>query len=281
MSLTEPKQAADNEIRIQSIRFLRDVVLPISWYAGKINQALKARNWYLFLTGVLLLLIPILLAGASVFAKSHVSDAPLIVAQLTGVLTGVVALQRLIAAALAQQQRYGAWYKASSDLKKLWYGLQSGWLNRGLAKDWPQQRPAFLTDLTDRVAQGRAIASDEQADFFQKLSLPTVDVLDYLSKARTDVSSLLGNLAPGITSGAAQAGKLLEARQDIAKNDSLIKSYEPEIVAKQATINSIADDKDPLKIAAKEALAALQKLRDAALLAKRAAEAQVAALQVI
>jgi hypothetical protein len=280
MSLTDQAKASDDQVRLQSIRFLRDAVLPINWYSGKITEALNERNKYIVRTGALLVVIPIVLAAVSAIPKSYVSDAPLIVAQLTGVLTGLVGLQRWIGEALAQQQRYGAWYKASSDLKKLWYGLQSSWLNRGLAKNWPEQREAFLADLADRHAQGRAVVSDEEADFFQKLTLPTVDILSYLSKARTDVSGLLTSLAPVITSAADLAGALLKARQDVAKNDSLIKSYEPEIAAKEKTIKEIADDKDVVKIAAKEALVALQKAKDVAVLAKRTAEAQIASLQV-
>jgi hypothetical protein len=274
----------DEDVRTQSIRFILDVILPISWYARKIDEAWTRRNWYLWASGALLLIIPLVLSSVSFLPKGSVGEAPIVVGQLTGLLTGVVALQRLISTALAQQQRYGAWYKASADLKKLWYGFQSSWLNKGLAKDWPAQQVAFIADLGDRVVQGRAIMSDEQADFFQKLTLPTVDLTDYLSKARADVGGVLGNLAPGAASATAQASELLKARQDFEKQTNLIKGYLADIDTRQKELDSdemkkLADT-DPIKGAVKNGLAELKKELDAASLAKRKAEANVAAFQV-
>jgi hypothetical protein len=279
MSLTDPAKAADEEIRIQSIRFLRDVVLPISWYAGKIKTAWTMRTAYMVGSAALIVLIPVGLAAISAWAKSeNLGDAPLVVAQLTGALTGVIGLQRMIAATLTQQQRYGSWYKASSDLKQLWYALQSSWLNKGLSRNWPDQRAAFLADLADRVGQGRAIVNDEQADFFQKLTLPTVDLLDYVTKARSDSKALVDNFAPTLVGDATRAGELLKARQEVAKNDSLVRSINAEIDMKNESLKGLVDEKD--KSAAKDAIAALQKARETAVVGKRNAEALVASLQV-
>ena len=274
----------DEDVRAQSIRFILDVILPISWYVRRIDGALVKRDRYLWISGVLLVVIPLVLGSVSFLAPGKVSDAPMVVGQLTGLLTGVVALQRLISTAMAQQQRYAAWYKASADLKKLWYGFQSSWLNKGLAKDWPAQRAAFIADLADRVVQGRAIMSDEQADFFQKLTLPTVDLMDYLSKARADVGGVLGNMAPGAASATTQASELLKARQDFEKQANLVKGYLADIDARQKELDSdemkkLADT-DPIKVAAKNGLAELKKELDSASLAKRKAEANVAAFQV-
>jgi hypothetical protein len=60
------------------------------------------------------------------------SASSTIIAQLVGGLTGVLALQKMVGQTLTAQQRYGAWWKVSADLKKLWYGFQTKWGRAGL-----------------------------------------------------------------------------------------------------------------------------------------------------
>jgi hypothetical protein len=219
------------------------VILPISWYTTKLKNALNARCGYIIGTGALILVIPAALAFMPVLTGKSASSS--IIAQLAGGLTGVLALQKMVGQTLAAQQRYGAWWKVSADLKKLWYGFQTKWGSAGLGDPatWSQRGTEFLGDMSTKIEQARQLVSDEEADFFQKLTLPSVDVLDLLSKARPDVSSMIGALLPGTATANAvataltgQATDLVKARQDIAKNRSLLASLDAEIAQKRAEL---------------------------------------------
>lgn len=272
-------EAARGEGEEKAYTFILEVILPVGWYVHKIWLAGIYRWLFIGCSGVLLIAIPVILGYASYLAKGHVGEAPLIVGQLTTLLTGVIALQKFVAAALGQQQRYGAWHKAASDLKKIWYGFQTNWAAKNLSTDWTTQKGAFFTDMADRVVQARSIVSDEQTDYFQKLALPTVDVWDLLSKSKTDAANLIQNMAPSLATATAQKAELLKARQELAKHVNIVQSYEADIAAKTKEMENYAHT-DPRLAVAKQSVADLQKARDAAVLAKRTAEASLAALQV-
>jgi hypothetical protein len=259
--------------------YVVDVILPISWYTAKINRARHIRTAYIIGTGLLILLIPVGLAYIPQLTGTGVTSS--VVAQLGGALTGVLALQKMVSASLAAQQRYGVWWKVSSDLKKLWYGLQTKWLQNGLAANWAQKEAEFCSDLDGGIQRARGLVSDEEADFFQKLTIPSVDVLDLLSKTRPDVSSMIGALLPGAASANAvaaaltgQATDLVRDRQDLAKNTKFLASLNIEIDKKRKELAAAsAEDKPAIRLALDELL----KRHNAAAIAKMEAEAAVAA----
>jgi hypothetical protein len=270
------------DARARSLEFIVDVILPISWYATKLKDAQKTRRNYIIGTGALILIIPAALAFMPVL--SGMSTSSPIIAQLAGGLTGVLALQKIVGQTLAAQQRYGAWWKVSSDLKKLWYGFQTKWgrAELGDPANWAAHRTEFLDDMVAKIEQARQLVSDEEADFFQKLTLPSVDVLDLLSKARPDVSSMIGALLPGAASANAvataltgQATDLVKANQDIAKNTSLLASLDAEIAQKRAELAAPPAGQTAQQIT--DALNALLKRRTEVAIAKMEAEAAAAA----
>jgi hypothetical protein len=270
-----------DDARARSLEFIVDVILPISWYARKLKDALNTRRGYIIGTGALILVIPVALAFIPVLTGTSASST--IIAQLAGGLTGVLALQKMLGQTLAAQQRYGAWWKVSSDLKKLWYGFQTKWGRAGLddRANWAAHRAEFLDDMTVRIEQARQLVSDESADFFQKLTLPSVDVLDLLSKTRPDVSSMIGALLPGAASANAvataltgQATDLVKARQDIAKNTSLLASLEAEIAQRRAELAAPPAGQTAQQIT--DALNALLKRHTEVEIAKMDAEASAA-----
>jgi hypothetical protein len=271
-----------NDAQARSLEFIVDVILPISWHATRLKDALNTRRNYIIGTGALILLIPAALAFMPVLTGKSASST--IIAQLAGGLTGVLALQKMVGQTLAAQQRYGAWWKVSSDLKKLWYGFQTRWGRAELQDfaNWATHGKEFLEDMAARIDQARQLVSDEEADFFQKLTLPSVDVLDLLSKTRPDVSSMIGALLPGAASASAvataltgQATDLVKARQDIAKNRSLLASLDAEIAQKRAELDSPPTGQTAQQTT--DALNALLKRHNEVVIAKIEAEAAVAA----
>jgi hypothetical protein len=274
-----------NDARAQCLEFILDVILPISWYTRKLKDALKIRRCYITGTAALILVIPAALAFMPVLTGMSASST--IIAQLAGGLTGVLALQKMVAQSLAAQQRYGAWWKVSSELKKAWYGFQTKWNRVGLddKETWRRNATEFLDEMIREMEQARQLVSDEEADFFQKLTLPSVDVLDLLSKARPDLSSMIGALLPGAASANAvaaaltgQATDLVKARQNIAKNTSLLASLDAEIAQKRVEAAAPPAGQTAQQIT--EILNALLKRRSDAVIAKIEAEAEAAAATV-
>jgi photosystem II stability/assembly factor-like uncharacterized protein len=128
--------------------------------------------------------------------------ASTVVGQVTAVLTGVLALQKTLGGFFAANQRYGVWWKTSADLKKLWYGLQTDWKGKVTLAT----RDKFLADVAAKTAQARQLISDEEYDFFQKLTLPSFDILDILTKTRTGLGTLLASTLPGSSATIVPAG---------------------------------------------------------------------------
>lgn len=260
------------EAEAKCIAFIVEVILPISWYAAKIKRARWVRRGYFSAIAALTLSVPAGLVGLALW---HDGSGQYL-AQVGGVLTGLIALQRLIGMTLVAQHRYGAWWKASAELKKLWYGLLTARnaLPAGTKTAWDD----LSDDIERAIDQARAVVAEEQNDFFQKLSLPSFDIAEQLSKARTDVSGLVTALIPGAAAASAatatQATDLLRARRDIAKAKTLLEQIARVIQEKEEKLPTASEER---KKEINASLAALRKRQDEAAIAELEAEAALAA----
>jgi hypothetical protein len=167
--------------------FLIEVVLGAAWYQSRYRGA-GCKVWaYVALNCVLVVGLPLGLIGLGSLAKGPTAA---IGSQIAGVLTGILALQKTLSTWYASQQRYAVWYKSASDLKAIYYAFVQTWEGKADQSD-------FETALNQGTAAARKIISDEQLDFYQKLSLPSFDVLDMLTATRGTVSNLVSSLLPG------------------------------------------------------------------------------------
>ena len=123
------------------------MVLPIRWYSNKIKTALTQRRAYIFACILLIILIPVVVVLIPKLFDSKTAQG--ILGQLSAILTGTLALQKIIAGSMSAQQRSGAWRKASSDLKKIWYGFETQWRKVDLTK----QKDDFVRDLRTKREQ--------------------------------------------------------------------------------------------------------------------------------
>jgi hypothetical protein len=168
--------------------FLIEAVLGAAWYRKRLRGASRKVWTYVLLNCLLVVGLPLGLMGLGKLANG----ANPVVAQITGVLTGVLALQKTLSVWYSAQQRYAAWYKASSDLKSIYYGFVQAWA--GKADSDPT---AFVLALRTAAEAARQVISGEQLDYYQKLTLPSFDVLDMLTVGRGAVSSFVTSLLPG------------------------------------------------------------------------------------
>lgn len=172
--------------------FLAEAVLGAAWYQSKSKHALRGIWLYIAVNVALVIGIPLGLIGLARLCNGNVCNGTgALPAQITGVLTGILALQKTLSQWYASQQRYAAWYKARSDLKTLYYGLVRQWSGKISVID------QFRDALDTATDQARKVISDEQLDYFQRLALPSFDVLDMLTSTKASVSSFVTSLLPG------------------------------------------------------------------------------------
>jgi hypothetical protein len=171
-------------------QFLAQAVLGAAWYEKKYH---RARWWvwiYVVVNVAVVLALPIGLILVGHAARSL--NVNVLASQVTGVLTGVLALQKTLSAWYACRQQYAAWYKAGADLKSIYYEFVSRWSGKASV-----QGPALLRDCANQTDAARKIIDAEELDFYQHLVLPTFDVLDMLTSTRATVSSFVTSLLPG------------------------------------------------------------------------------------
>jgi hypothetical protein len=170
--------------------FVIEVVLGAGWYEKKYHGAYRKVWLYIVINILLVIGIPLGLIGLG--KLGNLSPSGSAASQITGVLTGILALQKTLSTWYASQQRYAVWYKAAADLKTIYYGLVQAWAGKAATS-----RGDFITALMTATDSGRKIIADEQLDFYQKLAMPSFDVLDMLTSTRSTVSSFVANLLPG------------------------------------------------------------------------------------
>ncbi len=184
--------------------FLIEAVLSAAWYQKRYIAAQRQVRTYIAFNAALIIAIPLALIGLGALATALKANA--LVGQTAGILTGILALQKTLSTWYASQRRYAVWYKAAADLKTLYYGLVQTWSGKA-----GTDTTGFVDALKNGTIAARAIVSDEQLDFYQKLALPSFDVLDMLTSTRSAVSTFVATLVPGSPTQVAVAGKNLIA----------------------------------------------------------------------
>jgi hypothetical protein len=171
--------------------FVIEVVLGAAWYTRKYKSAYLKTWFYIACNGALVIGMPVAIYAASRYSSFQWTTS---VAQFSGLLTGVFAMQKMLSAWFAQQQQYATWYQCSSDLKQIYYELlrQHGGAVAG---------SALADDLDAGTIQARKVMDTERLGFYQRLALPSMDVLDMLTASSASTTSLVSSLlpAPGAT----------------------------------------------------------------------------------
>jgi truncated hemoglobin YjbI len=184
--------------------FLTDVVGNIEWYEVRIGETLSAHRRLTY-GSVVFGIVAIIAVTAVAFAANNQSQgahASSVVLSQIGLLIGAASLvAKLLFGASDHRARLGLFWKASSDLKHLLYGMQQRW---GSGKLTPQRRSDFLKELQDAVEAARKITEDERGAFFETFTNPhetltrvtdTVKLVHgHVSDARTAIAALQQHL---------------------------------------------------------------------------------------
>lgn len=176
-----------NDCRPAMETFIADVVLGAAWYQKHYMHARSIVHNYIAINCLAVIAIPLAILGLA-----RIGGAQAIISQLVGVLTGILSLQKTLAAWYASQQRYAAWYQCAANLKSIYYSFVQDWAER-VSLD----KTGFKAALINGSGAARQIMQAEQYDYYQKLALPSFDILDLLTSSTTAASSFVTSLIPG------------------------------------------------------------------------------------
>lgn len=184
------------ELKKKLARFMTHHHLVINRYDELIKREKKIRNRFIVFTFTLLGGVPLLIFLASKFAGT--GSAGNIVAQITGLLTGLFAIQKGLSSMLEKRAIVGNFYRAQAALKTALYSFEDHWRDKWKQKD---ETPApgdakssieekLLADMNEKIEAARQVVIDEQTKYFDSLTYPAIDVGSFLTGSQGTAGSL-------------------------------------------------------------------------------------------
>ncbi|HEX8874319.1 MAG TPA: hypothetical protein VF780_06785, partial [Nitrosospira sp.] len=221
----------------------------------------RENRWRILFTGIsliLLMAIPLIIF--------HIGEASAgtgnITAQVTALLTGLMAVHKSLSSWLDKRKVIGNFWKAESDLKTKLYAFEDKWKDKATQDAAGNPGAAhtlkddFLSEARTAIVEARAIVQDEQSKFFDTLIYPSIDLGEMLKDTGDRAKALVSaNISPELEqrNKQRQAKEALEAK--IAEQRSKIAGLEMEIAQRKQLIEekhaaipgAPADDAEALK----------------------------------
>lgn len=231
------------------------------WYNKAREKRRQSRVNYARGRIILLVLLPIGIFGLTYLLKDQAE-----VTQATILLTGLMAAFR--ASSQWTETKFAAsnFAKAASELKEKIYEFESKW--KGKAFTGNNLTSDCETALKDGIKQAREIVRKQRENYFTASSPPSIDIMDSLNKARTDVTALIKNYQSPTLAKALKEEEEEKAAQltkdlllaEISKLASLINTRDQLIAEKERELaNATTDDR---KGALKTFIATLKKSQE-------------------
>lgn len=195
--------------------------LAIDWYQRRLREEVRARRRYFFLSLTLLAVIPALLY-LLVPQASEGHAAAVVTAQLSAVVTGLLAFQRGVSAWLDKRQVVGGYSRAASQLKTILYSFEQTW--EGHAED-AGHAAEFVAAIKDAIQRCREVVRVETDSYFQTLSYPSLDLGSLVRTSSLDAGRLLPTFVPDAISDVERASaRLDQLRRKVAELDERLAS---------------------------------------------------------
>lgn len=182
-------------------QFMRNYVFlhhaKIHWYVTRMRKELRYRALFIAFSVLLLVMIPVLLVGLGMLPKWFgVQGTAFATAQVTGVITGLIAIHRVLSTWLEKRRLIVHFHKASAALKAGLYSLEDKW--RGRAVDAGKRLKAeFVDDVKRGIESALQITKEEEEAYFEyRAGLPSINIMDTLKSVQNDVAALAAKLKP-------------------------------------------------------------------------------------
>ena len=188
----------------------------IDWYSRRTMRELRYRRVYFGLSILLLGVLPVGLSFLSGDGKTP--------AQITGILTGLLAVHRGFSAWLEKRKAVARYWKALSALKTVLYEFESAW--SGFPLNSEDDAKLLETAIESETAKCRRIVDEETIEHFEALSVPTFDLGAMLTGAGSTASQIVSRHA-----GArfAQTEKREKMTKELSVLDSTIGNLRQEL----------------------------------------------------
>ncbi len=251
--------AADyTEHRTTLLNFILSYHKTISRYNELRDRENKPRVLFTSISLILLLMIPLIIF--------HIGEASAgtgnITAQITALLTGLLAVHKSLSSWLDKRKVIGNFWKAESDLKTKLYAFEDKWKGKatedsgGNPNKIKELKLNFLSEVHAAIVKARAVIQDEQSKFFDTLIYPSIDLGEMLKDTGDRAKALVSaNASPELEQRDKQRqtkealeSKIIEQKNRIAALEVEIAQRKQLIETKHAAIpGAPADDVEALK----------------------------------
>ena len=231
----------------------------ISRYRELRAREMRWRVLFTVVSLVLLLAIPLLIFAIGVW----LGDKGSVTAQVTTVLTGLLAVHRSLSSWLDKRKVIGNFWKAESDLKTKLYTCEDKW--RGQAthvvtengRTINKLKDDFLKEARAAITEARVIVQDEQSKFFDAVTYPSIDLGEMLKDAGDRAKALASaHASPELEQRNKQRqaiealeGKLAEQKDKIVRLEIEIEQRRLLVEKKRQEMQTASkEDADALKL---------------------------------
>lgn len=247
-------------------RFCSENLHNISWYTKRIKRETRYQRFFLILTLMLLIGIPVLIF----FSSEGTDDLP---RSVTVLISSILAVHKFMSDLISKSRLRSLFNETSVNLKQILYALHQDYNNRATVENQPGKgfqggylTVEFVNALNSATFASRKIVDAETQAFFEMESSPNYDIAGLLksgSSMTKDIISSFRNklkVADEITGGDARTGSYanqLGKARAVSEKLNQMADEEEELVKR---LNELRDIENPSQVAEEEIKSLEQKL---------------------
>lgn len=199
------------KLSVRDLRLIDEYVQTLhqnaDWYNHKVFKELWKQRMFLGVSIVLLFAIPVAIAWGIPWLmedKAVESQASVVAAQIVALLSGVIGLQRSFGAWLANRRLLGQRWRARTNLINLIYEIDNEYRYKFQDAvenaERTKTKNALMRDLRAAIKSARIICDEETQLFFDRYTLPQIDLGNSLLSANTVAAKIYEQLREPVDS---------------------------------------------------------------------------------
>lgn len=231
------------------------------WYNRSVAKEYFLQ-WVFFILSLLLLIaIPIGISRGVpelidlLEKEGDAAENEVLTAQVLAVLTGIIALQRALAAWFANRRNLGRRWKARSDLISIIYDIERKHQVPG-KKIWKPNAKSLQEDLVAGIKKAREIVDAETLEFFENFALPSIDVGASIVSSRAVASKIYSAFRAPVDAvldeNREKRRRAIELERQHRKYEENIDLLQQSFDAANQELKDLGEDKDQLNAQERE-----------------------------
>lgn len=227
----------------QLLNFIINHHKVISRYDELLDREKVLRNCFTGISLLLLVIVPILILKMDSWFDGDNKAA--ITAQVTAVLTGLIAVHKSLSSWLDKRTVIGNFWKAQSELKTKLYAFEDKWKGQAVliskedGKEIRRLKEDFLVEIRVAIAAARAIVQEEQSKFFDTITYPSIDIAEMIKGAGASAKDLVNaQVSPRLEELERQRQVAVNLSTKLAEEKAKIVRLETEIAQRKRLIET-------------------------------------------